>query len=236
MSSSASTLKRLPTSRFTRFARALAKLVYFRRVYGAENIDRSRAAVFTCNHGRTSGPVTAVAFLPVRFRPWINACMLERGEATDTMMRTFRDRFRLLGPKLKRRLIWHISGFVCHFLNSFEPIPVYKGMPKESAGTVKLSVDALERGENLLIFPEKPRDRYDEHSFKEFHTGFAAIGKAYYERTGRRLDFYPCFSDRKTHSFRIGKPVTYNPSGDPRAEKLRISTELQDSMEALRAS
>ena len=235
-SSSDQTLKRLPTSRFTRFVRALAKVFYFRRVYGAENIDRSRASVFTCNHGRISGPVTAVAFLPVRFRPWINACMLERGEATETMMRTFRDRFRLLGPKLKRRLIWHISGYVCHFLNSFEPIPVYKGMPWESAGTIERSVEALARGENLLIFPEKPGDRYDELSYKEFNTGFAALGKAYYESTGRCLDFYPCFSDRKTRSFRIGKPVTYDPSGNHRAEKLRISTALQDSMEALRAS
>ena len=235
-SSSDPILKQLPTSRFTRFVTTLAKVFYFRRVYGAENIDRSRASVFTCNHGRISGPITAVAFLPVRFRPWINACMLERSEATETMMRTFRDRFRLLRPKMKRRLIWHISGPVCHFLNSLEPIPVYKGMPRESAGTIEQSVEALARGENLLIFPEKPSDRYDDHSYKAFHTGFATLGKAYFERTGRALDFYPCFSDRKTRSFRIGKPVTYDPSDDSRSEKLRISEELSQRMAALKAS
>jgi len=160
--------------------------------------------------------------------------MLDRGEATDTMMRTFRDKFNFLSPKAKRSILYRVSGFICHLLNSFEPIPVYKGMPKASAGTIEQSVDALVRGENLLIFPEKPRDRYDEESYKDFNTGFASLGKAYYERTGQCLDFYPAWSDRKSHTFRIGKPVTYDPSGDARVEKQRISAELRERMEALR--
>lgn len=225
---------RLPTSRFTRFMKAFLRPFYPRKVSGLENIDFTKASVFACNHAKTSGPVSAVIHLPVRFRPWINACMLDREEATATMMRTFRDRFRLIGTKGKRRLLWWFSGPVCHILNSFEPIPVYKGMPKESAGTIDLSVDALERGENLLIFPEKPRDRYDRESYKDFNTGFAALGRALYERTGRRLDFYPVWTDQKKHALRIGKPVAFDPSADPRAEKMRISSELRDRMTELK--
>ncbi|MBO6044807.1 MAG: hypothetical protein J6P69_03030 [Bacteroidales bacterium] len=227
-------LHRLPNSRFTRFVARIAKLFWRRKVLGQDNIDRSKASVFTCNHGKTSGPVTAVVYLPVRFRPWINGCMLNREEATDTMMKTFRDKFNFLGPKLKRGIIHWISGMICHFLNSFEPIPVYKGMPKASADTITQSVDALDRGENLLIFPEKPKDRYDDDSYKEFNTGFAALGRAYYDRTGQCLDFYPAWSDRKTHTFRIGKPVTFDPANDVRMEKQRISSELKERMTALR--
>ena len=160
--------------------------------------------------------------------------MLNREEATDTMMRTFRDKFNFLGPKLKRGIIHSVSGTICHFLNSFEPIPVYKGMPKASADTIKQSVDALVRGENLLIFPEKPKDRYNEESYKDFNTGFAALGRAYYERTGQCLDFYPAWSDRESHTFRIGKPVTFDPANDARMEKQRISAELKERMAGLR--
>ena len=227
-------LHRLPNSRFTRFVARIAKLFWRRKVIGQDIIDRSKASVFTCNHGRTAGPVTAVVYLPVRFHPWINGCMLDREEATDTMMRTFRDRFNFLGPKLKRGIIHWISGMICHFLNSFEPIPVYKGMPKASADTIEQSVETLIRGENLLIFPEKPKDRYDEDSYKDFNTGFAALGKAYYDRTGLRLDFYPAWSDRGSHTFRIGKPVTFDPANEARMEKQRISAELRERMETLR--
>lgn len=227
-------LHRLPDSRFTRFVARIAKLFWRRKVIGQDNIDRSKASVFTCNHGKTAGPVTAVIYLPVIFRPWINGCMLDRKEATDTMMKTFRDKFNFLGPKLKRCIIHWISGMICHFLNSFEPIPVYKGKSKESVETIRQSVDALVQGYNLLIFPEKPGDRYDEHSYKEFNTGFAALGKAYFERTGESLDFYPIWSDGKSHSFRIGKPVSFDPANEDRAEKVRISSELKERMIALK--
>ena len=225
---------RLPNSRFTRFAARICRLFWRRKVVGQDNIDPSKASVFTCNHGKTAGPITAVIYLPVRFRPWINGCMLDREEATDTMMRTFRHRFNFLGPKLKRSIIYWISGMVCHFLNSFEPVPVYKGMPRASADTIGQSVDALVNGENLLIFPEKPKDRYDEESYKDFNTGFATLGRAYYDRTGLCLDFYPIWSDRKSRTFHIGKPVTFDPDGETRAEKQRISAELRERMDALR--
>lgn len=227
-------LHRLPDSRFTRFITAVLRPFYRRKVIGAENIDTTRAAVFACNHAKTSGPVSAVIHMPVRFRPWINGYMLDREQATSTMMRTYRDKFMFLGSKVKRRLLWWLSGPMCHVLNSFEPIPVYKGMPKESAGTIELSVDALERGENLLIFPEKPSDRYDRESYKDFNTGFAAIGRAFYDRTGQCLEFYPVWTDQEKHEFRIGRPVTFDPSGDPRTEKLRISSELRDRMTLLK--
>ena len=228
-------LHRLPDSRLTRVIASVLRLFYRRKVSGKENIDTSEASVFICNHGRASGPITAALHLPVRFRPWINGCMLDREEATEVMMGTFRDKFTFLGPKAKRRLLHGVSRLVCHVLNSFDPIPVRKGDPRKSVETVIRSVEALERGENLLIFPEKPDDRYDEESYKEFHTGFAALGRAYFKHTGRKLRFYPVFSDSKTRRMVIGKPVTFDPSEESRAEKLRISSELQASMTELKS-
>ena len=222
--------ERLPDSRITRFTARICKLFWRRKVVGQDNIDRSKASVFTCNHGKVAGPVTAVIYLPVHFRPWINGCMLDREEATDTMMKTFRDKFKFLGPKLKRKVLYLVSGAICHFLNSYKPVPVYKGQ----TSTIEQSIDALVGGDNLLIFPERPQGRYDEESYKDFNTGFAALGKAFYERSGLCLDFYPIWSDNKTHTFNIGKPVTFNPENEPRAEKQRISAELMARMDDLR--
>ena len=228
-------LHRLPDSRLTRFIASILRLFYRRKVSGRENIDTSEASVFICNHGRASGPITAVLHLPVRFRPWINGCMLDREEATDVMMGTFRDKFTFLKPKAKRRLLHGVSRLVCHVLNSFDPIPVYKGDPRKSVETIIRSVEALERGENLLIFPEKPADRYDEESYKEFHTGFAALGRAYHKHTGRDLKFYPVFSDPGSRRLVIGEPVVFDPSEESREGKLRITSELQDRMKGLKS-
>lgn len=221
---------RLPNSRFTRIMVRICRLFWRRKVVGLDNIDCSKASVFTCNHGKTSGPVTAVIYLPVLFRPWINGCMLDREEATETMLRTFKDKFNFLGQKAKRGIIHWAAGAICHFLNSFEPIPVYKGMPMASAAMIDQSVDALMHGDSLLIFPEKPGDKYDRQSYKEFNTGFAALGKAFHDRTGQCLDFYPIWSDVKTRTFSIGKPVAFDPSNDVREEKIRISSELKERM------
>ncbi|MBR6211723.1 MAG: 1-acyl-sn-glycerol-3-phosphate acyltransferase [Bacteroidales bacterium] len=225
----------LPESRLTRFIAAVLRPFYGRKVSGTENISPSEPAVFVCNHGRISGPVTAVLHLPVRVRPWINACMLDRGEATSTMMNTFRDKMTFLGPGLKRKLLYGLSGPICHVLNSFGPVPVHKGDPRKSLETIILGVEALERGENLLIFPEKPGDRYDEESYKEFNSGFAALGRAYCKRTGRNLKFYPVFSDSASRKFIIGKSVSYDPDNGSREEKMRITAELKDRMMALKS-
>lgn len=225
----------LPESRLTRSIAAVLRLFYGRKVSGIENISPSEPAVFVCNHGRISGPVTAILHLPVRVRPWINACMLDREEATATMMNTFRDKLTFLGPGFKRKLLHGLSGLICHILNSFGPIPVHKGDPRKSVGTITLGAEALERGESLLIFPEKPGDRYDEESYKEFNSGFAALGKAYYKRTGRNLKFYPVFSDSSSRRFIIGQSVSFDPDNSSREEKMRITAELRERMMALKS-
>ena len=223
-------LHKLPTSYLARFIEFIGHVIWPRRIYGLENIDRSRPSVYTCNHGQTTGPITAVIYLPVPFRPWVNAHMFDRESTAKSMEKTFAKNMKFVGKKIKDRVCWWSAGIVCHIINSFEPIPVYKGHPKESEGTIEQSVKALSQGWNMLIFPEKPKEHYNEDSYKEFNTGFAAVGRAYYESTGKCLDFYPIWTDKKTHKFIIGKPLTFNPDNDPREEKRRISETLKERM------
>ena len=107
--------------------------------------------------------------------------------------------------------------------------------------TFNESLGALEDGDNILIFPEKPRNllkavpdvEYKADNVRTFYTGFAHIGKMYFDRTGKSLLFYPLFSDRASRSFRIGKPVAYNPSLEPHESKRVLAEQLQEGMERL---
>ena len=228
-------LRRVPKSPITHFLDVFLRLFYRRKVIGRDIIDSSQASVFVCNHGFTSGPITAALYFPVRFRVWINSTMLNCKEASASMEDSFRDNFKFLGRWGRKAFCRVASWLVCHVLRSYHPIPVYKGNTRKTIETLSLSIDALNKGENLLIFPEKPDDDgYNDETFKEFNTGFATLGRAYYKNTGRRLKFYPVFSDAPTHTLIIGEPVTYDPENEPRSEKLRITSELQGRMTGLK--
>ena len=58
-----------------------------------------------------------------------------------------------------------------------------------------------------LVVGTRGNSEYKADNVRTFYTGFAHIGKMYFDRTGKSLLFYPLFSDRTTRSFRIGSPV-----------------------------
>ena len=107
--------------------------------------------------------------------------------------------------------------------------------------TIEKSLDALEEGDNIMLFPEKPGDRTIDgaesstktEDLRSFYTGFAHIGKMYYDKTGRSLMFYPVYSNRNRHVFIIGSPVLYDPSLPPRESKRYVAEQLQRAIEEL---
>lgn len=122
-------------------------------------------------------------------------------------------------------------------LNSFNPIPVEKNNLRNVMTTFDDTVKVLSEGDNVLIFPERPRKvkRGDkmtvEHltdSVGRLFTGFANIGRLYYETTGKCLRFYPIYASKRNHTFRIGQPVVFSPDNDPHDEKQRIADLLHD--------
>lgn len=213
------------------------------RVYGKENMQMEHfPSVFVCNHGIVYGPIAAVIYLPTYFRPWIDRKMVERERAAKEMCSRFIYRIPLLSAKTKMRIAHALAGPVTWALNSFDPIPVEKNNLRNVMSTFDDTVKVLSEGDNVLIFPEKPRrvKRGDkmtvEHltdSVGRLFTGFANIGHLYYDTTGKALRFYPIYASRQHHTFRIGEPVVFDPAGDPHEEKQRIAALLHDRMLAL---
>ena len=220
----------------------LARPFFHLKVSGRENLRREDyPSVFVCNHGFIYGPISAVIYLPTYFRPWIHNVMLDKETAFREMSKSLAFLKKILGKRLGGRLIWQLTRATCWALNSCNPIPVVRGASRDVMSTFNESLKALEDGDNILIFPEKPRNllkavpdsEYKADNVRTFYTGFAHIGKMYFDRTGKSLLFYPLFSDRTTRSFRIGSPVAYDASLESHESKRVLAEQLQAGMEEL---
>ncbi len=225
------TMKDASDKAWVRRCMSAAEPILRLKTIGEENILSDQGpSVFICNHGEIYGAIAAVMYLPVHFRIWAHDKMLDREKAAATMMETYKERFPLLIKGVKNRMIWRISKPVTDAICSLDPIPVSRENPICMIDTINESVDALCAGDNLLIFPEKPENRYNGDAFKNMYPVFGILGLKYFERTGKRLLFYPAFSNSETKTFTIGKPVVYIPGTDPREEIERIVSEIESRM------
>lgn len=210
------------------------------RVRGQENMDKGNfPSIFVCNHGIIYGPIAAVIYLPTYFRPWIDRKMVDRQMAAQEMYSRFIYRIPLPWKKFKMAIAKGLAYPVTWALNSFNPIPVEKNSLRNVMSTFDDTVKVLAEGDNVLIFPEKPRrvkrgnKMTVEHltdSVGRMFTGFANIGRMYYDTTGKCLRFYPIYADRKRRTFSIGEPVVFDPANDPHDEKQRITDQLHERM------
>ena len=230
--------------------RASARLVCFflrpflrLRVSGLEKLRKDEyPSVFVCNHGFMYGPVAATIYLPTYFRPWIHDVMLSRQSATEEIAWSFPGFLKVTGKRLGMWIISQAAAIVSTLMSAFYPIPVVRGTSRDLLKTFSDSITALEEGDNLLIFPERPGARtrsgvgsQDEGAdeLREFFTGFAHLGKMYYDQTGQELLFYPLYCDRKDRAFRIGDPVRYDSSLPSREGKQALAQALHLRIVAL---
>lgn len=214
------------------------------KVYGKEHLKQGEyPSIFICNHGIIYGPIAAVLYLPTYFRPWIDRKMLDCELSAEEMYGRMFFRLPLLSEKAKRKISCRIAKIVTWALNSFNPIAVERDNLRNVMSTFNLTIDALQEGDNILIFPERPHKvEYDGvetvvHETKDvgnLFTGFANLGKLYYQKCKKCLHFYPIYADKNKHTFRIGEPVIYNPENNSQEEKQRIAMTLQSKMKELR--
>ena len=210
------------------------------KVTGTEHLrKKDYPSVFVSNHNFIYGPIAAVIYLPTYFRPWIHNVMLERETAAKEIARPFGVVIKIFGRRLGGAIIRFGARLTCWALNSFNPIPVVRGASRDVMTTFERSIQALEEGDNILIFPEKPKRMVNpggaagEDVLRTFYTGFAHIAKMYYDRTGKALLFYPLYSDMDERAFRIGEPVAYDPALEPHEGKRRLAEQLQQRVAEL---
>lgn len=195
-------------------------------VYGMENIGEL-PAVFIGRHQNLYGPVEILAWLPMEFRVWtlykfmsVRDCYRHYADSTYQRMG-----FSPVGARIRAAIT---APFVTAFMRSMNGISVNRGR-KDILDTFRQSVDALSRGQNLLIMPE--RDYMDDGADAgELYTGFVHLAQMVHRATSRSLCFYPVYPSRENGSIYVEKPIVFDPAKPFRAERDRVVDALKKEL------
>lgn len=210
--------------------RAFLKPIMYHTVMGKNNVT-DLPGVFVFNHGEFYGPIAAVVFLPYDIRPWILHKMIDKEHITKYIYDSTFSTIKVLPDFLSKIIARVLSPVIVWALNSFDPIPVYRGTARDIIKTFSLSIECLSAGDSILLFPENPEERYQE-KISAFYRGFANLGKLYYKKKGERITFYPVHASKRKHVLRIGQGVKYNPENGKK-ERDRIVNALEQRMQLL---
>ena len=211
---------------------------FYSKVIGADTVQQEpgTSLVFTCNHGELYGPIVTNLFIPFSFRPWVIDEIAQPDETPSYLYKNTVSRQSWIPERLKWPATKLVSKFLEWATRSLDCIPVYRDNPRELVSTFRLTAQAMEAGDNILIFPENPNDSslphpgYVKEGVGPFFTGFAMVAQIYHQRTGKCTTFYPIFADKFNRSLTFGQPVRYNPDTPPAEEKQRIADHLRAEM------
>lgn len=219
--------------RFFRLIRAIARGIMGGQyeIRWKEPLRQGEAAALIANHAGAFGPIAMVVHFPLAFRPWIisEVCFHKTFRAFAAQ-----DFFH---PKGKiGRFFSHVAAaaiapVLLGIFHAVEAIPSY--FDRRCVRTFDMSIDALEAGKQVVIFPEnrEPFSKYNE----DFSTGFVYLGKSYYRKTGKMLRFFPVYCSRKAHVIAVGEAVCYDPEAarHSRAYRNEVKNCLRDAMTRL---
>ena len=220
---------------------ALLRPLYYHKVIGKENLRglEDGTMVLVCNHGELYGPVVANLYIPVTFRPWTIAEMMNRDVIIEHMYQGTMMRQKWLPESWKRPILRMITPLLLWVFDSLEAIPVYRNDPRKLIGTFRETIDAMQAGDNILLFPENDTGHavgergYALEGVGKLFTGFAMIAPLYYAKTKKKAVFIPVYASKKTRTVCIGQGIEYQPDNGANDEKMRIVNGLLSQMQAM---
>jgi len=169
-----------------------------------ENEDTS-PALYVANHCAANGPLTYELYFPRSFVPWGTYEMCGNyAMRWKYLYHTFYQQ-KLGWSKLPAFVVASVFALVSRLLYSgVELIPTYPDI--RFMRTIKRSLEALERGQAVLIFPEDSSGGYHE-VLEEYHPGFVMLAEKYKQRTGRDIPIHSVYFSVKRNTIVIDKPV-----------------------------
>ena len=201
------------------------------KLYGTEDLTEE-ACILVGNHCQMYGPIAAEFYMPRRHYIWCIGEMMNRKEVPAY---AFQD-FWSMKPRWTHwfyRLLSHIIAPLADYLfNHAHTIPVYRDARVMT--TFRKSVERLDSGADVVIFPEKNQP-YNGILW-QFQEHFADLAKLYYRKTGKTVCFVPMYTAPKLKSIHFGKPVRYNPEAPDNEERARICGELAEGITKLAAA
>ena len=206
--------------------RKIVKGVYPKiKIEGMENLP-DEPCIIVANHAQMHGPICCELYPPRKSKTWCASQMLTVREVPQY---SYND-FWWVKPKLSKPFYKILSYIIAPisaviFANA-NTLPVYRD--KRIMSTFKQTVSTLEKGEDIIIFPEK--NRIENHILYTFQENFVDVARLYYKRTGKKLKLVPMYIAPRLHKMCLGPAVEYNPQNNAEDERNRVCRYLTDEI------
>ncbi len=197
------------------------------KVKGKKNVKKDDIKIFITNHYEVYGPVVMYFWFPYNFRPWVIDKIMTPESVEAQMSTGVYNNFPKFPMWFKKLAVKCLKNLMVFVMAHAKAISVSRENPRANLKTLQESTEVLNKGKNILIFPE---ESYVTSGVGKFQTGFEHIAKYYHQKTGKCVTFYPVFISKQNKTIYIEKPTTYNPENDTNSEKQRIVDYLYDSM------
>ncbi|QUA53669.1 lysophospholipid acyltransferase family protein [Aristaeella lactis] len=193
--------------------------------------DTDNPIVFLGNHAEIYGPIASALCFPVPVRFWVIYKMM--GRRQDVKQYLYENTFskKTFLPVFVRKLLaWLMGWLSVNVMCGLNSIPVYRDSPMKLRTTLRKSVEAMENGDNLMIFPEHPDGKYEKGGVSEFSPGFVMLAEAWWKKTGKKMRIMPVYANREERTFTFGDEIVYAPENGYASEQKRILKESRDQI------
>ena len=189
---------------------------------GAENIP-PEPVVIVGNHTQMNGPIACEIYSPVRRYTWCAGEMMAWREVPAYAYRDFWSQKPKGVRWLYRILSYIITPVSVIVFNNAETVPVWHD--NRIIATLRQSLDKLQEGASLVIFPEHDV-KYNEILY-DFQERFVDLAKLYYKKTGKALAFVPLYIAPALGKMVYGPPIRFRPEAPMAEERQRICEYLK---------
>ncbi len=227
---------------YYRFMEWLARKVFPKReVIRATETPEDEVAIYVPTHSTATGPSTMILYFDRPIRPWVIGYLNDKKVAPNFIFHNF-----LYGRGQKLKWFWRMLSRIIKFLL----IPLLRAnnpiwIDRSPAGVIKAykdSVETLESGKNVVVFPEAYFKHSEESQEKGLqigayspyvhylNEGFVDIARAYYKKTKKTVKFYPVYIPMDIMNIYVGAPVEYDPDNSAKDERSRITEYIQQEI------
>lgn len=190
---------------FFSFVKGILRLFYRKPEIVYLGGETEQPAIIVSNHVSIKGPLMHELYLPVPTVKWGAGEMLGNYKTRYNYLRdVFYMQKRGYGKANATLRAVFAALFSKFFYKGMNIIPTYSDA--RMFNTVTYSVDVLNEGGSVLIFPENSDEGYKD-VLTEFHAGFVMLAECYYKKTGKDVPVHPVYYHRKKKIMAIGKPL-----------------------------
>lgn len=208
-----------------RFMKKLMKGRYKRPTFVYLGEKFGNGGVILSNHEGTDAPLSLEMYCDKPVRMW------GASEMNSGLIPMYKYQSRVYYHE-KKHWNLHLARLFCLIASPLTNL-FYKGLDLISTyhdsrflTTLRESIDALKKGDNIVIFPEVSENGYLEQ-LEDFHLGFTALGEMC-KKKGMDIPVYVTYFRKKDLTYIVDKPILYSELCANGATKEEIGRRLLD--------